>query len=79
MPIWEASPTKLPIFHAANFLHALFEFKGTKLSGDKQTRETDSRRAANNQFEALLGVGCAAFTVPKEDRRQTPSPSYHSQ
>jgi hypothetical protein len=35
MPIWEASPTKLPIFHAANFLHALFEFKGTKLSGDE--------------------------------------------
>jgi hypothetical protein len=24
-----------PIFHAANFLHAPFEFKGTKLSGDE--------------------------------------------
>jgi hypothetical protein len=67
-----------PIFHAANFLHSLFEFKGTKLSGDKQAQETDSCRAANNQFEALLGIGCASFTVPKEDCRQTPSPNYHS-
>jgi hypothetical protein len=67
-----------PIFHAANFLHSLFDFKGTKLSGDKQAQETDSHRAANNQFEALLGVGCASFTVPKEDGRQTPSPNYHS-
>jgi hypothetical protein len=58
-----------PIFHAANFLHALFEFKGTKLSGDERARETDSRRAANNHFEALLGFGCASFSVPKEDHR----------
>jgi hypothetical protein len=65
-----------PIFHAANFLYSLLEFKGTKLSEDKQARETDSRRAANNQFEALWRwlhiFHCAKRGSPTNNQSQLP-------